>query len=200
MSGAFHVQPPPPVEHLRALRAEGLTWSQVSARTGMSKRQVQRVFNGVTASKGGRPSRLTEEQKSGIYAAHKAGRNTRDIAAEFGISPCHAYRLIQQKEAGMPVQLEGNADKDATICELRGEGRSWEFIADVIGVSRNAAAERGRFLKARVTRPQSIAPDCRPTSREPLPAGDPFTWGLINAGTCLAGTPFPKWESHHAGR
>lgn len=30
-----------------------------------------------------------------------------------------------------------------------------------------------------------------PDDRPPLPPGHPETWGLITAGTCTAGTPYP---------
>ena len=30
-----------------------------------------------------------------------------------------------------------------------------------------------------------------PDDRPPLPAGHPDTWGLINAGTCIEGAPYP---------
>ncbi len=34
------------------------------------------------------------------------------------------------------------------------------------------------------------SPDLLDSTRDPLPAGHPFTWSLITNGTCLDGAPY----------
>lgn len=95
----------------------------------------------------------------------------------------------------MPVKIHWSAEQDSTIRELRAEGRPWDFIGEVIGVSGNSASERGRQLGAKIDRapPRAVPPPDRTPA--PLPAGHRIAWGIITAGTSLAGTPYPAREN-----
>ncbi len=110
----------------------------------------------------------------------------------------------------MPASLIWTETRDTVLCELRAEGRSWDAIAAVLGISRWATIERGRLLGARRPPPP---PKCRQnavTGREPLPPGDPASWGALIAGTLLDGAAYPyppmlpveeddKWGARAAG-
>ncbi len=90
----------------------------------------------------------------------------------------------------MPAPLTWTGFADDTLFRLRAEGRSWDGIAAVLGISRWAAIERGRKLGA--SKPP--APHAAPADaglREPLPAGHPVSWGAITAGTTLHGAAYP---------
>jgi hypothetical protein len=90
----------------------------------------------------------------------------------------------------MPLKLCWTDAQDMRIRQLRGEGAAWDLIAAVLRLTRSAVIERGRRIDARPPPPEFIAPPDDP-DRGPLPAGDPRTWGAMNAGTVLAGEPYP---------
>ena len=81
--------------------------------------------------------------------------------------------------------------RDTVLCDLRAEGRSWDAIAAVLGISRWAAVERGRLLGARRPPPTPKSRKAAVTGREPLPPGDPASWGALIAGTLLDGAAYP---------
>lgn len=93
----------------------------------------------------------------------------------------------------MPQKLIWSPPRDAELMRLRAEGETWDEIARLFGISRNAAIERGRRLGARL--PARAAPadtgPRRDPDRPPLPAGHPITWGAITAATVLAETAYP---------
>ena len=91
----------------------------------------------------------------------------------------------------MPAPLVWTERADETLYTLRGEGRSWDAIAAVLGISRWAAIERGRRIGAQKPEPPPRAQDDGQAGREPLPAGHPISWGAIIAGTVLDGTAYP---------
>lgn len=94
----------------------------------------------------------------------------------------------------MPPKLLWTESRDARIRRLRHEGATWDAIATSLGVSRNAALERGRHIGAQLPPPPPPPePDIEPldSGREPLPPGHPVTWGAITAGTSLASQPYP---------
>jgi len=90
----------------------------------------------------------------------------------------------------MPEKLVWTESRDAQLRRLRAGGASWDAIAASLGMSRNAAIERGRRIGARLPPPQQ-RPEAEDPDRPPLSPGHPLTWGAINADTCLAGTPYP---------
>lgn len=99
----------------------------------------------------------------------------------------------------MPRALDWTAERDALIGRLRAEGATWDQVAARLGVSRTAALERAKLLRrgdAPVARPARAAAKAVEENvdrdRAPLAPGHPVAWGLLTAGTCLAGTAFPR--------
>lgn len=90
----------------------------------------------------------------------------------------------------MPQKRLWTSAQDARIRRLRAEGATWETIADDLGLSRWTVIERGRRIRARLPPPDFVAVLDDP-GRGPLPAGHARTWGAMNAGTVLAGEPYP---------
>jgi hypothetical protein len=97
----------------------------------------------------------------------------------------------------MPIRIDWTEQRDEEILRLRGEGASWDRIAAVLGVGRNAAIDRGRRLGAHLpdgdrARPitAACADELDDPNRPPLPAGHPLAWSILTDGTLLAGTSF----------
>jgi hypothetical protein len=86
------------------------------------------------------------------------------------------------------------AARDGTLRRLRAEGHAWAEIAAGLGVTLDMARERGRRIGAPAP-PRAARSDREDPSRPPLPAGHPRTWGLLVAGTGLAGAGWPGRES-----
>jgi hypothetical protein len=63
------------------------------------------------------------------------------------------------------------------------------MIAAELGVSRNAAIERGRRVGARLPPPEHV-PAPEDPDRPPLAPGHPISWQILTDGTCLAGAPY----------
>ena len=80
--------------------------------------------------------------------------------------------------------------EDTQLRRLRREGATWNEISAVLHLTRWTVIERGRRIGAPRPPPDFVPPPEDPM-REPLPAGHPRTWGAINAGTVLEGTPYP---------
>jgi hypothetical protein len=89
-----------------------------------------------------------------------------------------------------------NERRDQWLKELRHRGHSWDGIASVLQITRNAAMERARLVHAVLPRraPDALAvlglvedPD-----RPPLPPGHPVAWAVLVEGTCLAAVPYPR--------
>ncbi|HEX4173963.1 MAG TPA: AsnC family protein [Acetobacteraceae bacterium] len=88
--------------------------------------------------------------------------------------------------------------EDETIRRMRAAGEGWDVVAQAVGCSRWAAQFRGvRCLGLPSKLPVAAAPE--PAEEDDYdrredggakPAGHPVTWGLITAGTCLAGSSF----------
>lgn len=82
-------------------------------------------------------------------------------------------------------------EQDARLRTLRAEGHTWAAIAVELGTGREATRERGRRIGAiRQPRPRPID-FTDPANRPPLPPGHPLSWGLLTAGTVLAGEAYP---------
>ena len=84
--------------------------------------------------------------------------------------------------------------RDHVLRALRAEGRSWDVIAAMLGISRWAAIDRGRLVGARKpepTLPRLTAAQAAEAGREALPPGHPVSWGAITAGTLLDGAANP---------
>ena len=90
----------------------------------------------------------------------------------------------------MPGKLIWSDAQDAQIRRLRAEGASWDTVATLLGFTRWAVIERGRRIGARPP-PREFVPPPEDMSRDPLPAGDPRSWGALTAGTVLENTPYP---------
>ena len=91
----------------------------------------------------------------------------------------------------MPLKLRWTNAQDTRIRQLRAEGATWDAIAAALCLTRSAVIERGRRIGARPPPPEFVAEPEDP-HRGPLPAGHPRTWGVLNAGTVLAGEPYPS--------
>lgn len=94
----------------------------------------------------------------------------------------------------MPVKLLWTNAQDTQIRRMRAEGETWEAIGLILGLSRWAVIERGRRINARPPPPDFI-PVLDDPHRDPLPAGHPRTWAMMNAGTVLADEPYPMPEA-----
>jgi hypothetical protein len=90
----------------------------------------------------------------------------------------------------MPKKIIWTDVQDTQIKRLRSEGRSWDSIAAVMGVTRWTIIERGRRIGARLPPPDYV-PEPADPDRAPLSAGDDVSWGAITDGTVLAGQPYP---------
>ena len=72
-------------------------------------------------------------------------------------------------------------------------GDGQETIARDVGVSRSAVITQAMRLKLVKGAPVAPIPAAAPNPtrhREPLPPGHPETWGLLTAGTSLAGEAY----------
>jgi hypothetical protein len=94
----------------------------------------------------------------------------------------------------MPPKLVWSEPRDVRLKRMRSEGISWDVIADELGISRNAARERGRRVGARLPPPDHVAAPLD-ADRPPLPPGHPISWGILTEGTSLAGTPYEAASS-----
>jgi hypothetical protein len=81
-------------------------------------------------------------------------------------------------------------DLDDRLRTLRRARNTWDQIASAMGLGRNTVLERGRKIGAKRAAPPP--PDIEEAKDRPARcAGHPDTWGLINMGTVLAGSPYP---------
>lgn len=94
------------------------------------------------------------------------------------------------KVAIVPQKLVWTDQRDAQLKRMRAQGGTWDAIADALGISRNAAIERGRRVGARLP-PREHIPEPEDPERSAFPPGHRVTWGAIVAGTCLAGSAYP---------
>jgi hypothetical protein len=90
----------------------------------------------------------------------------------------------------MSHKLAWTDAQDMQIRRRRAEGASWEAIAADLTLSQWAVTERGRRIGAGHLESDFVQTPDDP-QREPLPAGHPRTWNIINAGTVLEGAPYP---------
>ncbi len=93
----------------------------------------------------------------------------------------------------MPAALIWTDSRDHVLCALRAEGRSWDSIDAMLGISRWAVMERDRLVGAvkAMPPPRLAAGDLAEAGREVMPAGHPVSWGAITAGTLLDGMAYP---------
>ena len=77
------------------------------------------------------------------------------------------------------------------VRDMRAAGQHWTVIGDRLGVCHSTARLLGKRLglAGKVTQAEQAAP-LPVINRETLPAGHPFTWGLLTAGTMLEGAEY----------
>jgi len=95
----------------------------------------------------------------------------------------------------MPQKLYWSQPADQQLRRLRAEGATWDAIAAALRRKRWAVIAHGLRIGARLPPPEVMPAALRELldpAREPLPAGHPVAWQLINAGTVLAGTEYPR--------
>jgi hypothetical protein len=92
----------------------------------------------------------------------------------------------------MPHATLWSPAADSTIRSMRGAGASWDTICAVLGLCRWTVIERARHIGATFTAPVVETTATEDTGREPYPPGHPETWGVIIAGTCLAGSAYQR--------
>ena len=93
--------------------------------------------------------------------------------------------------------LAWDAAMQAQLVELASvPGTSWTVIAAAMGISRNAVIMRAMKTGVRRGRAPIVSGVAAAANRgrDALPPGSPETWGLIVAGTVLAGEPYPGGE------
>jgi hypothetical protein len=91
----------------------------------------------------------------------------------------------------MPAPAKCAWPEAARIAELRADRMSWDRIAALFGVSRNCLMDHAHRLG--VHGAPKPPPPARPAPerREPLPPGDPLSWGLLLALTpSISGAAF----------
>lgn len=95
----------------------------------------------------------------------------------------------------MPVKIDWTLAEDAMLLRLRANKVTWDDIADLVGHARNTCIERARSLgelkRGVILEPMPETPALSRGPAQPKPAGHPETWTVINAGTVLAGEPYP---------
>jgi hypothetical protein len=101
---------------------------------------------------------------------------------------CCGSHFVQVSD--MPRKFVWTNAQDAQIRRLRVEGGSWDSIAAILGLTRWTVIERGRRIGAQRPPREFVLPPDDP-ARDPLPAGHPRSWGVINAGTVLQDEPYP---------
>ena len=84
-----------------------------------------------------------------------------------------------------------NGLQDRLVALAAVPGASWDAISFALGISRNAAIARAAETNVVRTRAPRASPLLRLRGREAYPAGAPETWGLLVAGTCMAGESWP---------
>lgn len=106
----------------------------------------------------------------------------------------------------MVAKRTWTAEQDDAIRALRMEGKSWQQVADVLGMGRNTVLERGRRINAvlgEIEKPALVASSSNPeANRAPLEPGNSITWGMIaphtsyptNEGKMTDKTPLFKAE------
>jgi len=89
----------------------------------------------------------------------------------------------------MPLPLVWTDPVDGVLRRLRAEGATWDAIAAALRLSPSTVMARGGRIGARPppTRPAAPPPD---PGRDPLPPGDPASWGALTDRTLLAGAAF----------
>lgn len=95
----------------------------------------------------------------------------------------------------MPAPMPFNDDQDATIRAYLADNLSWESLAARVGRPVSSCMDRARAIGARrvyaiVIVVRNDVSDDVSDERQPLPAGDPFTWGAVTRGTVLDGVPY----------
>jgi hypothetical protein len=91
----------------------------------------------------------------------------------------------------MQARVRWTAALDDDLRAMRAVGMTWDAVAASMGLGRNTVIERGRRIGARRLRLATQRVEAEPADRPTRPAGHPFCWGLITAGTVLAGEPYP---------
>ena len=101
-----------------------------------------------------------------------------------------------------------SATADAHLIRMRREGASLRSLASAFRIGRQAVADRAAVLGMHT--PTKLADRPRVQSREleqkvdagrdPLHAGHPTSWNLINEGTCLEGAAYTAPSNDRLGR
>ena len=89
----------------------------------------------------------------------------------------------------MPAARTWTDAQDTRIRRMRAEGTDWATIAAAFGVHWTTVRDRGHRIGARLPPPE-YQPPAADKNRPSLAAGHPDTWGLLTAGTVLAGAPY----------
>ena len=102
-------------------------------------------------------------------------------------------QVAQSHHAGHSLRTRWTQQSDRQLLQMRKQGASLRTMAKAFGLSRSVVTARALQLGVEIpTRPpaQPKAASVPRETRDPLPAGDPLTWGLITQGTCLQGNPY----------
>lgn len=95
----------------------------------------------------------------------------------------------------MGKAIDWTPEMDAMILRMRRHATTWTRIAADLDVSEQAVkthAHQALGVPMRKAAPPPPAANMLDHSaREPLPAGHPISWGILNANTTLAGAHYP---------
>jgi hypothetical protein len=97
----------------------------------------------------------------------------------------------------MPPPLLWTDANDHLLRRLRAEGHTWDQIAAAMGIPRSAALGRGYRIGARAPAREPAPPRPDP-HRDPLPPGDPVSWGALTDGTALHNAAYRMPEDRPA--
>lgn len=100
---------------------------------------------------------------------------------------------VATRGLGPSYRLTWTQQADQRLAKMREQGTSLRCMARAFGLSRSVITARARMIGLEIPGRPAPAPKSTgelPDNRDPLPAGDPISWGLITRGTSLEGSQY----------
>jgi hypothetical protein len=191
---------------IRKLRGAGQKWSKISAALRVSETVVLGRWKALNLPKTPRVlthhAEWTAAQDAAIRRLRSDGETWRAISVEIG---CSFLRTLNRgKELGLdegrvsnhPSKIIWTHAQDSIIRRMVVEGDAWGDIARAVGVGRFTVTRRAAEIGAERVEPEPAEPQLverevrQGAPVEALPAGHPYTWGLLTKGTSLEGSEY----------